>query len=197
MNSERIYQADIIDEEGDIIRKLVYKEESSSGVVEYRDMEASLSDLLLISEFFYFSNDQIVNSVPLSKIVELDKRVSRKTALKLYYEDLRKLLNVKDLYIGDIGIVTVEQIQCRPNICLALHNRLLLQCGQQFLDLDDYNKYDSLQVKSLPSTNIKDVGIINELPFVSAFQGEIEHLELPKQKILEMYYERYQEMRYL
>ncbi len=193
MNSERIYQADIVNREGKTTRKqLVYEKGSASGVVKYIDMTLSWSDTHTHSAPIspIIRNDVVRNLVPFSKIVKLKKHVSRKTALKLYYEDLRNLLNVKDLYIGDIGILIGEDIHLQPCLQSVLHNRLLLQCERKFLDLDDYNTYDSIT-----NMSIGDVGVINKQQFVSAFQGEIERLEMPKQKILEMYHERYQEKR--
>lgn len=98
-----MYKAAIRDKDGNITEQLVYEKISSSSI-KYIDMSEDFIGRCL-GDARSFGIDEVVCLVPLSRMLKLQERVSIKDVLKRYYDDLHQLLNVKDLYIGDIGIV--------------------------------------------------------------------------------------------
>lgn len=175
-----LYKAEIV-KDSVVIEKFVYEKVSRYGI-EYRDMELSILDRLL----YPIDINDVVSLVPFSKMLELKERVSIRMALKRYYEDLRKLINVGNLYIGNIGMVISSECNV-STIQTILYNQLLLKDDQFFLDLDDYNTYDYLKDK-----NIGDIVVSEELPFTTVFNGQIPSIEMPKRKVLEMYKEKFE-----
>lgn len=136
---------------------------------------------------------EIDSLVPISRMLDVKKNISRRKLLRLYYRDLSQILQVKDLSIGNIGIIKdyekeeflhPNRIDIALKIESYLNNRLLLRFDDHFLDLDNYIKYDynNIGLGQLIVSNIE--------PIVMAF-GEIQGSEIPKKKILEMYYDKY------
>ncbi len=192
MNSTRMYKANVKSKSGSIDEYLVYEKKSSFGV-EYIDMSEDLLERC-IGGARSFCIDEIGILVPLIRILDLNNRVSIRSVLKRYYEDLHSLLSVQNLYIGNIGIVTNHNVGELPNSNLTiesfLYNRLLQKIDHHFLDLVDYMEYDCIK-----SLNIGDICVLEEKPFTKVFQDKIQSVEIQKKKVLEMYHERYQEKR--
>ena len=136
----------------------------------------------LVRNKIYEKNQVIDESlVKLNNIVSIGNRISKKKALKIYYESLKQKIDLNKIYIGDIAhVYKINKIEINgsvmyePEYIILKSKRLILKENDRLIDLETYNEYYG-------KVELGSFIIVNLEPFIK------EDKKLEKGLILEKY----------
>ena len=136
----------------------------------------------LVRNKIYEKNQVIDESlVKLNNIVSIGSRISKKKALKIYYESLKQKIDLNKIYIGDIAhVYKINKIEINgsvmyePEYIILKSKRLILKESDRLIDLETYNEYYG-------KVELGSFIIVNLEPFIK------EDKKLEKGLILEKY----------
>lgn len=136
----------------------------------------------LVRNKIYEKNQVIDESlVKLNNIVSIGNRISKKKALKIYYESLKQKIDLNKIYIGDIAhVYKINKIEINgsvmyePEYIILKSKRLILKESDRLIDLETYNEYYG-------KVELGSFIIVNLEPFIK------EDKKLEKGLILEKY----------
>lgn len=136
----------------------------------------------LVRNKIYEKNQVIDESlVKLNNIVSIGNRISKKKALKIYYESLKQKIDLNKIYIGDIAhVYKINKIEINgsvmyePEYIILKSKRLILKENDRLIDLETYNEYYG-------KVELGSFIIVNLEPFIK------ENKKLEKGLILEKY----------
>lgn len=136
----------------------------------------------LIRNKIYKKEDILEDSlVKLNSITNIGNRISKKKALKVYYQSLKQVFNLSNIYIGDIAhIYKINKLEINgsviyePEYTIVKENRLIFKNKEKLIDLETYNEYYG-------KIDIGSFIIVNIRPFIE------EDKNLEKGIILEKY----------
>ncbi len=136
----------------------------------------------LVRNKIYEKNQVIDESlVKLNNIVSIGSRISKKKALKIYYESLKQKIDLNKIYIGDIAhVYKINKIEINgsvmyePEYIILKSKRLILKENDRLIDLETYNEYYG-------KVELGSFIIVNLEPFIK------EDKKLEKGLILEKY----------
>lgn len=123
---------------------------------------------LTSSKTYNIKDLDLENLVPINKVIKCGKRITKHKAVKLYKKKLNEKLPIKNLFIGNIGLIydsIKEEQNSNIKIELKCHcvkrNALLLKNDNTYQDLETYINY--------PLTNIciGQKRIIESHPFIN------------------------------
>lgn len=127
--------------------------------------------------------------VPFNRMVSCDKNISKRKAIFLYNQKLQEKLPIKNLYIGNIGVIWYsEKEEQNSEIKIALRcsytkkNALLLKSGESFKDLESFISYPESNI------NIGQSRVVASQPFIRSIStdNDIEE-EMELSKVLSKY----------
>lgn len=136
----------------------------------------------LVRNKIYEKNQVIDESlVKLNNIASIGNRISKKKALKIYYESLKQKIDLNKIYIGDIAhVYKINKIEINgsvmyePEYIILKSKRLILKENDRLIDLETYNEYYG-------KVELGSFIIVNLEPFIK------ENKKLEKVLILEKY----------
>lgn len=136
----------------------------------------------LVRNKIYEKNQVIDESlVKLNNIASIGNRISKKKALKIYYESLKQKIDLNKIYIGDIAhVYKINKIEINgsvmyePEYIILKSKRLILKENDRLIDLETYNEYYG-------KVELGSFIIVNLEPFIK------EDKKLEKGLILEKY----------
>ncbi len=136
----------------------------------------------LVRNKIYEKNQVIDESlVKLNNIASIGNRISKKKALKIYYESLKQKIDLNKIYIGDIAhVYKINKIEINgsvmyePEYIILKSKRLILKENDRLIDLETYNEYYG-------KVELGSFIIVNLEPFIK------EDKKLEKVLILEKY----------
>ncbi len=170
MSTDNIYRSVVINTNEEV---LVYKNVFG----EYKDLRSKRT----------FLENELENFISLSRIIGITANTTLNCALKMYYENKYEDLYFHSTYIGDIGLVVINE-EYSLDIEVIEENKVFAKRGNEYIDLASYEMYTDNNIE------VGEKVIVNHKLIKECFNEELTGSKQPKNKVLRLCQERFRDV---